>query len=290
MKLIKLMLLFVLTAVPAYSETSLIQDATAPSVDNYATISGHVLIKGKTPMTTGVVLLFDKGMGPPPSRDSYWRVPDIISGTDESGRFSIQVSRGTYYLQVAQKNPDGEIGPPKESEYFYFHGDVKGNPLPITIASGSRNLGILKASLFTPDMVQRGKSITSIEGFVLDNDGNPVEKALVFAYLSAEAMGRPTFISERTDKNGRYVLRVHDGGTFYLKVRSVYGGGAPQDGEFLNITNEFKPLKASLEKHQKLKGVTLKVLKFSRPGSGSGSVVPPPPEKVWKNIGNLQGQ
>lgn len=288
MKYFRLLLLLFLAVFPAYSVASPTHNGSATA--SATAISGQVFVKGKTPMQNGIVLLFNKDMGPAPSRDSYWRVPDMITGTDNGGRFSIQVSRGTYYLQVAQKNPDGEIGPPKETEYFYFHGDIQGRPLPIVVTSGNYNLGVLKAFPFTPGMVQREKGITSIEGVVLDNEGSPVEKALVFVYLSEQAMGRPTFISERTDKNGRYVLRVHDGGTFYLKVRSVYGGGAPQEGEFLNITNEFTPHKVSLEKHQKLKGVTLKVLKFSRPGSGSGSVVPPPPEKVWKNIGELQGQ
>ncbi len=241
-------------------------------------------------MVTGVVLLYDKTLGPPPST-RYWRVPDMITGTDSNGRFAIRVPKGVYYLQVAQKKPDGEIGPPQESDYFYSHKDAHGKLLPITITTSTHDLGILNAFLFEPSMAELTKDITSIEGIILDNKGNPVEKALVFGYLSEVATGRPTFVSERSDKNGKYMLRVHDGGTFYLKVRSVYGGGKPQEGEFLNITNEFKPLKVSLEKHQKLKGVVLNVIKFSRPGSGSEATSPPPPhEKVWKNIRNLQAQ
>src|SRR5689334_23232705 len=111
MKLFKLMFLLILTvAVSAYGETSSIDGKAPPSEDNSATISGRVVIKGKTPMLFGIVLLYDQANGPPPS-NRYWRVPDMITGTDDNGRFSIQVPPGTYYLQIAQKKPDGEIGP-----------------------------------------------------------------------------------------------------------------------------------------------------------------------------------
>lgn len=287
MKVLVQILLLFLVAIPAYSETSSTQDPAVASAGSEATISGTVVIKGKTPMTNGIVLLYDKALGPPPST-RYWRVPDMMTGTDDDGGFTIQVPKGTYYLQVAQKNPDGEIGPPKGDEYFYFHGDARRNPLPITITSGDHHLGTLKASIFTASMVEHVKGITSIRGIILDNEGKPVKNALVFAYLSEQAIGRPIFISNRSDQKGRYTLRVHDGGTFYLKVRSVYGGGKPQAGEFLNVTNEFTPLKVSLKKHQQRERVNLKVKKFSRPGSGADIVQPP--EKKWRNIGNLQTQ
>lgn len=289
MKNFQLILFLLLAVAPVFSEAPLAADREVTSSDIGATISGQVLIKDKAPMQTGIVLLYNKDFGPPPST-KYWRVPDMISGTDEKGRFAIQVSKGTYYLQVAQKKPDGEIGPPKESEYFYSHRDAKGRLIPLSITSKSRNLGKLKAHIFTLDMVERAKDVTSIEGVVQDNMGKPVEKAFVFGYVSEAATGRPTFVSEGTDKEGKYVLRVHDGGTFYLKVRSVYGGGTPQEGEYLNVTNEFKPLKVSLKKHQKLKDVALSVIRFTRPASGSDVAPPPPPAKVWKNLGELQSQ
>ena len=190
---------------------------------------------------------------------------------------------------VAQKNPDGEIGPPKQKEFFYFHGDAKGKPFPLIVAAGSNlKLGVLNAFEWLPKTVKRDKGITAVEGIVTNMDGRPVEGVLVFAYLSRDATGKPVFISERTDNNGRYQLRVHDGGSFYLKVRGVYGGGVPREGEFLNVTEEFEPVAVELKKDQILRGVTLQAKKFSRPGAGSTNVPPAPPDKVWKNIGVLQ--
>jgi hypothetical protein len=264
-------LLFLATAVSAYGDAPPVSAQTLTSPVTGATISGQVKVKGNTPMINGIVLLFNKSMGPPPSKDKYWRVPDLIAGTDTDGKFSLEVPEGTYYLQVTQKNPESEAGPPKVSELFYFHADAEGNPRPLIVTPGTRlNLGVLTgAYLFTPNMIQRDKGITAVEGVVTDMEGRPVERAFVFAYLSKEATGRPVFVSDRTDKNGKYLLRVHDGGSYYLKVRSVYGGGPPQDGEFLNVTEEFEPVMVTLKKEQKLKGVTLKVKKFSRAGSGT---------------------
>lgn len=265
MKLWCLTALFITAALPVYCEAI---SETGPSPVTNATISGQIMIKDKIPMVNGKLFLFDKSKGPPPSQDKYWRVPDLISTIDEEGIFSVNVPKGTYYITAAQKNPDDEMGPPGGSEYYYFHGDAEGNPRPLIITSGAKlNLGVLTGVIvWTPDMNKRDKGVTAIEGVVIDMEGKPVEGALVFAYLSKNITGRPAFISERTDKNGKYRLRVHDGGTFYLKVRSVFGGGAPETGEFLNITEDFEPDMVTLKKDQKLQGISLKVKKFPKRG------------------------
>ena len=255
------------TVQPAYKENPRRLERQKEKVAD-ATISGQILIQGKAPLVNGVVFLFDKSTGPPPSKqDKYWRVPDQISGIDKTGGFSFEVLEGTYYLTAAQKDPDADIGPPEVEEFHYFHGDSEGNPRPIIVTSGTRlDLGVLVPFLWSPNTIQRDKGITAVEGIVSDMKGKPVEGALVFAYLSKEITGRPIFISDKTDNHGKYLLRVHDSGTFYLKVRSVYGGGAPEAGEFLNITEEFKPVVVTLRKGQKLQGINLEVKKFPKRG------------------------
>jgi len=237
-----------------------------------ATISGQVMTDDKTPMPHGVVLLYDSNSGPPPALGRYWRVPDLITPLGEEGRFTLEVTEGTYYLQIAQKNPASDIGPAVEKEYLYFHGDSEGNALPVVVGkSGRMDLGRLKAFLWSPDMVRRETGITSVEGVVVDTEGKPVERAVVLAYYRPEGNGRPIFVSDRTDKKGRYQLRTNDGGTFYLKVRSVVGGGRPSSGEYLNTTNEFAPVAVTLKKGERQQGVTLKVMKLLRPGDESAT-------------------
>lgn len=283
-----LFLIIMTIAVPVYCETTEIaaQTETVPALP--ATISGRLLTPSKNPLTTGIVLLYDKSLGPPPSPGKYWRVPDMITGTDNNGYFSIEVPEGTYFLQAAQKKPDGEIGPPKDREFFYFHGNSKGNPYPLIVAPGSKkNLGKLISYVWLPGMTQREKGITAVKGIVTDLEGNPVQGAMVFAHFSDNVQGRATFVSDRTDKNGKFLLRVLEG-TYYLKVRSVIGGGVPEEGEYLNITSEFTPTMVTLTKKTILTGIVLKVKKFSRPGTAERPVGSANIEKTWKNLGNLQ--
>lgn len=288
MKRFLLFFLFALfLASPVCSESVLAADQPPESLDVYSTITGRVTIDGKTPMANGVVLLFSQAMGAPPNPYRYWRIPDLITPLDSVGRFLVEVPEGTYYLMVAQKSPDREIGPPSDKEYLYFHGDKKGNPKPILVGPGAKvDLGSLKAGIWTPGMIVRGKGITAAEGIVADLEGKPVENAVVLAYLNPEAVGRPAYVSDRSDRKGRYLLRVHDGGTYYLKVRSVIGGGTPEPGEYLNTTNEFEPLAVDLVKEKIVKGVNLKVKMFE----GKGTAGPSPQDKTWKRVEGLQSK
>lgn len=247
-----------------------------------ATVSGQVMVGSNKPMPYGVVLLYDKSLGPPPSLGKYWRVPDNINQLEKDGRFFLELAEGTYYFQVAQKNPGAEIGPASEDEYLYFHGDADGNALPLIVRKGADvKLGQLKAFLWKPDMIKRDKGITAVEGVVVDTGEKPVERAIVLAYYNSAGNGRPVFVSDRTDRNGRYQLRTNDGGTFFLKVRGVVGGGKPASGEYLNTTEEFEPVMVNLKKDEKLKGVTLKVMKLSRPGAEAEDTE----KRDWRKIG-----
>ena len=57
-----------------------------------------------------------------------------------------------------------------------------------------------------------------------------MENAIVASYASDNLNGRPLFGSERSGKDGGYLLRVSGAGSYYLRVREVYGVGA-LDGE-----------------------------------------------------------
>lgn len=259
-------LLFLMVMATAYLAGAETLPLPAQQEGLSASIAGQVMIDDKTPMTYGVVLLYDGNSGPPPALGRYWRVPDLITTLGTEGRFSIEVGEGTYYLQVSQKNPGGDVGPAVEKEYLYFHGDAEGNAFPLVVGGGGRmDLGRLKAFLWSPEMVKREKGITAVEGVVVDTEGKPVERAVVLAYYNPEGNGRPIFVSDRTDKKGRYQLRTNEGGTFYLKVRSVIGGGKPASGEYLNTTKEFTPVAVTLKKGERQQGVTLRVMKLQRP-------------------------
>jgi len=274
-----LLLLLLLIAVPAVALENAPQTVQSG-------ITGQVMINDKTPMTNGVVLLYSDNSGPPPNPYKYWRIPDYVFATDGQGRFSVPLDEGTYFLMIAQKKMDGEIGPPLDSEYLYYHADSEGNARPIVVtADAVVNLGKLQGSFYwTPAMSERTRGITAIEGVVMDMENRPVDNVVVLAFYTREARRRPAFISDRTDRNGRFSLRVAEGGDYWLRVRGVIGGGAPEAGERLNTTDEFDPIMVSPESGKKVTGILLRVKVFD----GIGSTGKPKPEKKWMRVNDIK--
>jgi len=195
-------------------------------------ITGKVMISDIEPMANGEVRVFNDSTGPPPSSDRYWRIPDKIIKTDKEGKFSVNLAEGTYYIGAILRKSGGTLGPPREGDLFLpFHGDS--SPRKHLVRSGSiTDIGtITGARPFNASTIRTTTGITAIEGKLTDTDGNPIAGALLFAFKNPTMKGRPLFISDRTDKDGRYQLRVNLGGSYFLKVRNTYGGGAVKPGE-----------------------------------------------------------
>jgi hypothetical protein len=232
-------------------------------------ITGQVVIKGKKPLAEGKVFIFDDSLGPPPSREKYWRVPDIIGELDQDGKFFFGIPEGKYYLIAIDKNSIKGFNPPEADGWFYYEADSKGEPKKITVNGGTTtNLDVISTAFpFSRSMVRSDKGITAAEGVVVDMDGKPVEGALVLAFAIAGMQPRPLFVSERTGKDGKFIIRTHDGGNYSLRVRSIYGGGPPETGEIVGSDGPTDSLPITLKKGEKLKGFILKVKRFPKRGA-----------------------
>lgn len=57
----------------------------------------------------------------------------------------------------------------------------------------------------------------------------------VFAFLEGKNSKKPLYISEPTDNNGKFSLRLGSGGRYILKVRNVINGGAPKQGYIIGL-------------------------------------------------------
>jgi hypothetical protein len=266
-----LRILSFLTAITCTAIALASPDQTGSQTPQAAMITGQVQLPDRSPMANGVILLFDQAKGPPPHPHKYWRIPDSISSISSNGKFSLSLPDGIFYLMIAQKDPESDIGPPSGSEYLYIHAAADGTLRPLVMKAGVKlELGILTTQLWSADLSQRSKEITAIQGVISDLDGHPVENAVVFGYREKSARGRPLYVSDRTGKDGAFQLRVANGGTYYLRVRSVLGGGAPKTGEYLNTTDEFAPTVATLQTNQVLRDIGLKAKKFMRPTEAAG--------------------
>jgi hypothetical protein len=65
---------------------------------------------------------------------------------------------------------------------------------------------------------------TGLAGQILDSDGNPVEGARVHVYDHVQMSERPKYVSEKTGPDGRYLIYLPAGGTYYLAARDKFGG------------------------------------------------------------------
>ncbi len=131
----------------------------------------------------------------------------------------------------------------------------------------------------TPDRIA-GDATATIEGFVIDMLGKPVENAAVSAYMNPAANEKPAFVSMNTGADGKYVLRVAQG-TYYLKVSSNGQGGPPSPGQIVGFFGERTPPMIDIKERQAIKGVNFKVILFSeRRGQfpGPGPAANPRPE------------
>ncbi len=233
-------------------------------------VTGRLMLKGGGPMSGGQIFFFSEASGPPPSRDKYWRIPDYVAPINDEGWFSIALPEGKYFAGAIKRTSGEKTGPPKEGDYFFASADEKGSPLVYRVIQGEMiDIGVISGAVPFKKAATEPGEITAIEGTVIDPQGKPVENALVFAYTSPAMSGKPVFASERTSKDGRYILRVHKGGSYYLKSRSVYGGGPPSAGEMIGAYGEREAAAVNVSTGLSTSAINIKVSKF--PGRGSAN-------------------
>jgi hypothetical protein len=233
--------------------------------------AGKGFVSGRAVLTSGkaiqhaVVLFYVKQNGPPPLPERYWRVPDAAVPADPDGKFSAELQEGDYYVgAIGRVSSLLTPGPPLEGDVLVLLKDKSGNPKVITVIDGKTiNIGTQKGFPYRKSV--RKNKITTIEGLVTMLDGTPVPGAFVFAFLSPERGSHPVFASEKTDKLGKYVLRVDGDGIFYLKARDTYGGGKPQNGQLIGTFGGDEPASVTVKIGSSQKRIDIKVNQIQRP-------------------------
>lgn len=225
------------------------------------TLKGYIHTPDGKPLVSGDVYFFNEATGPFPAPEKYWRVADDLGPLDATGGFSVDLPPGRYYIGAIQRKVDAMlIGPPAEGDVFYAGTAI------YEVRSGSvNNVNILKgARPFSMNTIAKGEGVTAIEGSVVDNTGKPVENAIIFAHKLSTLNDRPLFVSDRTGKSGAFRVRVADTGTYYLRVRDLYGGGMPAEGSFMGAYGGKTPKGIIIQQGEVIKGIQLTGEKFLR--------------------------
>jgi len=146
---------------------------------------------------------------------------------EADGRFRIALPAGRFYLTARQRADGARIGEPRPGD---LNGIYPGNPVEVvqgeTVQLATFPLKEVNAARFS-ERRDEGKftaTDTRLFGQTLDEDGLPADGIYVYAYLDSRMVGKPTVISAATGDDGRFVLNLPQGGTWYIGARSAFGG------------------------------------------------------------------
>lgn len=258
----KICLIVVIAVLGAYTAYAI---ETPPQ---QGTITGTLMVKNGGPVVNAAVLFFNTTIGPPPRPDKYWRVADVKTGSDANGKFRENLAPGTYYIGVIKHASGKWVGPPEEGELFLPSPDAEGVYKQYTVKAGEvTDIGAL-AEVVPFRRAEHGGNgpVTAVEGVILDEFRNPVENALVFAVAKKEASAKPLFVSDKTGKDGKFVLKLDKGGAYFLKARSVYGGGKPKPNEILgSYGTKGAPVPVTVETGKITSGIVLSGFRYTDP-------------------------
>ncbi|GAB4239104.1 MAG: hypothetical protein OHK0028_16840 [Deltaproteobacteria bacterium] len=175
------------------------------------------------------VYVYRKGADPHGPADVILQAP-----TAPDGAFSVELPPGEYTLVARRRGNLENSGP-------LSPGDRRSPPVPVKVSAGetvplnllmdTKDDGVVKS--FVPPKEWN----TFLLGTVRDADGRPVEGARVHVYTYVQMSERPKYVSERTGPDGKYVVPLPKGGTYYLAARNRFGG-PPRIGDLYGRFDE----------------------------------------------------
>jgi hypothetical protein len=179
-----------------------------------------------------------------------------VAGVD--GRFDLELPDGDYIVVARKRVGDEETGP-------VVAGDNRSEFINVSVQGGVVNMQVSAPVKigdqrnFTGD-VEASK--TGLAGQILDSDGQPVANARVHVYDHVQMSERPKFVSEKTGPDGRYLIYLPAGGTYYLAARDKFGG-PPKLGDLYGRYDKgtIEPSAVVVKEGQILKQVVITVTK-----------------------------
>lgn len=206
-----LLLLLPLLLAAACSDRAATPAAPAPAATGgTARVQGTVVM----PLEGTYLYIYKQGM------DLYGPAFAISQATGPDGGFDLTLPEGEYIV-VARKRDKGDTAGP------VLAGDNKSDFVKLTVKNGMAPLTVV-APVKVGDQRRLTKDAattsTGLSGRILDADGKPVEGARVHVYDHVQMSERPKFVSEKTGPDGRYLVYLPQGGTYYLAARDKFGG------------------------------------------------------------------
>lgn len=222
----------------------------APGTGTPAPVTGTVSV----PLEDARVYVYAEG------DDIYGPAQLISEPTSPDGSFTLSLRPGSYVAVVRKRLSQDVAGPVKI-------GDYRGEPVSFEVLDGD---GTVSLSLSATLKVANEKTFparvqgdaTGISGMVLDAEGKAVEGIRVHIYDHIQMSERPKYVSERTGADGKFLVPVRRGGTYYLAARDRFGG-PPQIGDLYGRYDEgtVDPSGVVVRKGELTEGIEIRVQK-----------------------------
>ncbi len=200
-------------------------------------VTGKILSENKSLVFGYIGFFLTSGRMPDPTR--FWRTPDYISPIKEDGEFDARVPEGNYYV-IAIKKLKKELGPPESGDHFFYFMDCKG-PMVIEVKKGIK-LELGTQNTVPAAFVSELGGITAVEGNIQDEEGKKVSGIYIGAYDKPVMLGKVNYVSQKSDKDGRYELRLPEGGNYYIVARSRLGGPPVSGDYYARVCEDNKPI------------------------------------------------
>lgn len=175
-------------------------------------IEGIVTYRGE-PLEKFYLYLYNEAL-------ESFRGPGIATiPVGKGGTFRLSVKPGKYYIIARKRNRGGMYGPMEIGDLFNYY---PGNP--VTVSSQEQVRIRLETVTRVSQLEEGATPVPTVQGIVVDPDGNPVSGLRVIAYRSGETRGRPLYFSEPSGPQGQFSLLVPVPGDFTLVARERFGG------------------------------------------------------------------
>jgi hypothetical protein len=246
-------------------------------------VSGRLQHEG-TDSYQGVASLWDLSLGKVPDPRRYIVIPSATAVLEADGRFELRAPPGTYYVgAVLRTTPGPPVGPPRPGDLVFMSPDAEGGHLKVEVRSGeTTDVGVRSGGWVYEGFA--GETELAVEGTIRDLAGEPVAGLLVFAFADPGMSQQPVGVSERTDAQGRYLLRLGRAQTVYLRARESYGGGPLAGGGYVGVYGGAEPQALEVPDKGRVSGIDIEVLKLPPAGTDERRSMRPeqPPEGMGK--------
>lgn len=187
----------------------------------------------------GVASLWPAAAGKSPDPRRAIRPPLVSAPLGPDGCFTLQAAPGEYFVgTVVRATEGGWQGPPRPGDMVFLSPDADGKSLRATVSTGETvDIGRHARGWRYAGFDASGASPT-ITGTLTGTDGKPVPGLLVFAFTDSSMSSDPLAVSDPSDSQGRYLLRLPEPATVYLRAREHYGRKSPADGGPMGIYSE----------------------------------------------------